>query len=114
MGIISGNNHNDKRELTDLEWCNELYDYLQNKPLPEESGIPNTSGIKLSDTEAFRVIWFLQEHLRVLPDNIERCDVCGDLYDSNQEGTHLEEPFDGNHSFCSCCNSDIPDEYDPL
>ncbi|RZM21769.1 MAG: hypothetical protein EOO88_31575 [Pedobacter sp.] len=112
--IISENNPNDKRGLSDLEWCNELYNYLQDKPLPEEAGIVNTSGINLSEEHAFKVIWFLQEHLRVIPDNIERCNNCGDLYDANNSGYYTEEGHEGMHNFCDACEYLAPIETDEV
>ena len=64
---------------------------------------------KLTEEKAFEVIWFLQEVTRIFPDYIEKCDDCGDLFDSNSEGTYIgdpEEAFDvedlGKH-FCEDC-----------
>jgi hypothetical protein len=109
---ISDNNPNDKRGLDDLQWVNELYAYLQNEELPEDAGFKDkTSGIKLDPEQAMRVIWFLQEHLRILPDHIEQCGVCSDLYDSHSDGEYLEEPYEGVHCFCGTCKYNIPDEY---
>lgn len=111
MKTISENNTNDKRGLTDLQWCNELYDYLQNKPLPEDTGIKGQSGIKLNESQSFRVIWFLQEHLRILPDNIEQCDVCNELYDAHKSGLYIEEPYNASNHFCDGCADQVPEKY---
>jgi len=43
---------------------------------------------QLSEEVAFNVIWFLQEHMGVLPCNYERCSVCGSLYDTMEEGIY--------------------------
>ena len=48
---------------------------------------------KLSPTKAFNVIWFLQEYLHILPDNIEQCDGCKDLFDTDSEGCCLNEDY---------------------
>jgi hypothetical protein len=45
---------------------------------------------KLSQEIAWEVIWVLQEHLRIIPDHIERCDSCGDLFDTWCEGKYSE------------------------
>ena len=110
--VISDNNTNDKRELCDLEWCEELYQYLQNKEIDKEAGIPNKSGIELSPEKAFKVILFLQEHLRVIPDNIERCQCCDDLYDTDCSGLHIEEPFQGMNFFCDSCMERVPENHE--
>lgn len=106
---ISDNNPNDKRELSDLEWVEELYAYLQNNELDKDAGIPNKSGIELSPEKAFKVIWFLQEHLRVIPDTIERCECCDELYDTNCSGLHIENPYQGMHFFCDSCMGRVPE-----
>jgi hypothetical protein len=106
---ISDNNSNDKRGLTDLEWCEELYQWLQGEPI--EGQIPNGFKPKLTPNSAFRVIWFLQEHLRVIPDNIERCQNCNDLYDTYSEGTHIENSYKNMNFFCGCCMDIIPEKH---
>ena len=48
---------------------------------------------KLSSRNAFRVIYYLQEVLCVLPDKFERCKTCGDIFDSEDavgKGLHCE------------------------
>jgi len=49
-------------------------------------GMTMTDQPALTPHAAFSVIWYLQEHLRVLPDNIEMCAVCGELFDADCEG----------------------------
>lgn len=44
----------------------------------------------LSSQEAFSVIWFLQEHLGVLPTNYEMCDACNTIYDEHKGGFYLD------------------------
>lgn len=66
-----------------LEQTQEFYRFLQGHP-PKGMTVPNKP--RLSEREAFSIIWYLQEHLRIIPPNYERCDSCGILYDSNKEG----------------------------
>ena len=69
---------------------NELYEYLRGIGLPKgvRIGLP-----KLSAKKAFEVIWFLQEVIHVLPDHIEQCRVCKELFDAESEGYILSEEF---------------------
>lgn len=106
---LSKSNNNDKRNLSDLEWVEELYLYLQNKELRPEAGVIGKSGIKLTEKKAFHIIWFLQEHLRVLPDHIERCNTCGSLFDSWESGLYWETK--GKH-YCDSCSYLVPINYD--
>lgn len=97
--------NNDKRELSDLERVTEFYDFLQGR---NPDGIL-CKGMKLSKNKAFTIIWFLQEHLSVFPDSIEKCSECGDLYDSYSCGFHSEitEKF-----YCNVCCPPFIDEYE--
>ncbi len=69
--------NNEKRDWSDIEWVNSFYKHLIND-------------LKLNSKKAFRVIYYLQEHLPVFPDHIEQCSVCGELYDSYSAGHHSE------------------------
>jgi len=105
-----------------LEDVEALYKFLQGE-VPECLQIDYPP--KLSEQEAFSIIYYLQEVLFLLPDRYERCDKCGDLYDSNQEGAtisedsepHIVEDDDGNEIekawdeseygfYCDCCRPD--------
>lgn len=44
----------------------------------------------LNSQQAFSVIYYLQEHLPVFPDTIEKCDRCGELFDLFYSGTHCD------------------------
>lgn len=79
--------NNDKRDWSDLQWVNEFYNFLQGK-LPK--GVEMKNPPKLSKKKAFSVIWFLQEKFPVIPDQIECCSACGELYDSYSQGHHSE------------------------
>jgi len=73
------------RESITLEEVEKLYRFLQGE-------IPKGFDIKampnLSPDQAFSVIYYLQEGLRILPDKYEKCcvDGCNTLYDSDSEG----------------------------
>lgn len=69
--------NNDENVLSDIELIYGLYNYLQEE-------------LKLPKKRAFSVIWYLQEQLPLLPDHIEQCSVCGELYDSYAQGHHSE------------------------
>lgn len=79
--------NNDNRDWTDLKWVNEFYEFLQGN-VPE--GITTRPKIKLTKKQAFSIIWYLQEKFPVIPDHIEQCYTCGELYDSYSQGHHSE------------------------
>lgn len=91
---------------------NELYLFLQGKKLP--AGMVCKTP-KLSPNIAFNVIWFLQEHLHILPDTIEQCNCCKELFDSDSEGEYGGDDFDvdrkkkyhGKHFCDNCIPSDL-------
>jgi hypothetical protein len=80
-----------------LEKVEELYRFLQGD---EIEGIHCKSMPRLSQRKAFSVIYFLQEHMNLVPDRFECCVRCGDLYDDHSEG-HYDEKT-GRH-YCSSC-----------
>lgn len=71
------------KEDISLEEVEKLYRFLQGE-VPE--GIYMKQPPKLSERQAFKIIWYLQEVLRILPDTYERCKTCGELYDIDSEG----------------------------
>jgi len=71
-------------EQIGLEQIEEFMDMLTGTGLPDGMRMPCQP--QLSRKEAFSIIWFLQEHMRVLPDNIEQCGVCEELFDCDHEG----------------------------
>lgn len=81
--------NNDKKEWNDLEWLNEFYDFLKGT-IPEGMQIGRGHNPNLSPNKAYTVIWYLQEHFPLLPDTIEQCSSCKELYDSNSSGYHSE------------------------
>lgn len=81
-------------ESISLEDVDKLYQFLQGK-LPDD--IIMKCPPRLSERQAFRVIWFLQEEMGILPSNYERCKTCGILYDTYKEG--------GGDNHCDDCHS---------
>jgi len=100
--------NNDKKEWDDLEWINEFYQFLQGES-PETIKIGKTNQPKLSPKKAFTIIWYLQEHFSVLPDHIEQCSVCKELYDSNNSGIYWESK---GKFYCGGCDYLVPYNYD--
>lgn len=66
---------------TDLEKTQELFAFLQGK-IPDGYKIKQCHRPNLSPDEAWTVIWYLGNLYWQVPDHIERCGVCGNLYDS--------------------------------
>lgn len=100
--------NNDNKTLSDLEWVTELYEFLQGQ-VPAGISIGRGGRIKLTKKKAFSIIWFLQEYFPLLPDRIDQCDKCGDLYDSYSSGYHSEKT--GKH-FCGPRDTYHNDELD--
>jgi len=69
-------------EFTEIEY---FFDSLCGSHLNEKENIAG-----LSPKIAFRIIYELQETLGVLPDDIELCDYCKKLMETNREG-HYDE-----------------------
>lgn len=71
------------RDEISLEQVEALYEFLQGELPPQlhMSRHPHLSG-----RMAFRVIYYLQEVMHIIPDRYERCITCGAIYDSECEG----------------------------
>lgn len=85
----------------DLANTEELFAFLQGI-VPDNVRIPQDKMPELSAEQAWNVIWYLGNKYWRVTDVIERCEVCGDLYDSEQGGGWLgfgEAPY----SFCDGC-----------
>ncbi|HDY67378.1 MAG TPA: hypothetical protein ENH85_06290 [Candidatus Scalindua sp.] len=103
------NHHSEgKKEWTDLEWMDEFYKFLQGK-IPDRITITGGHQPKLNDKKAFTIIWYLQEHFRILPAHIEKCANCKYLFDIDVEGIYWETK--GKH-YCGGCDSLVPENYD--
>jgi len=85
----------------DLERTQELYDLLQGK-VPKGCLIPKDEVPKLTPEQAWTVIWYLGNQYWQVTDRVEKCDVCGQLYHTWQEGECMDF---GNppYSFCGSC-----------
>lgn len=90
---------NEEKQPDPLEKTEELFNFLQGV-VP--SGYSVLHPPNLSADQAWTVLWFIQNQYFQFPDHIERCDVCGRLYNSDAEGDVLDygEPP---HSFCDSC-----------
>lgn len=85
-------------EKVTLEAVEELFDFLQGD-CPKNIKIKHMP--KLSEKEAFAVIYYLQEQMQLIPDIYEMCDKCFRIYDSNYEGTVVAD-----ERFCEDCYYD--------
>lgn len=77
-----------------------LYDMLQGKDLPE--GYLMADQPNLTAEQAFSVIWFLQEHLGIIPQSFEKCDNCGALFDSNCAGHIISDDHEDDRWYKDC------------
>lgn len=88
----------DKHEL---EKVKEFLEFLQGVT-PEGLHIRRGRRPKMSRKKAFTVIWYLQEHFRVLSDSIEMCWDCGELFDTYKEGVYWTAK---GRNYCgNCCH----------
>jgi len=84
------NENSEAEEKTDnyigiCEQVSKLYEYLTGEFRP-----------KLSQNKAFSLIYYLQETIHCLPDTIEKCDVCGELYNTDCEGFWFDDQYELN------------------
>jgi hypothetical protein len=86
-----------KKPVT-IERVEELFSFLQGQAV---EGITCKPMPRLSGRAAFSVIYFLQEHMDLLPDHFERCVRCGALFDTESEGRYVEKT--GRH-YCDGCD----------
>ena len=66
-----------------LEKTDELMDMLTGESLPYDMLMSDQP--QLTRARAFSVIWYLQEHLHIIPDHYEMC-TCGNLFDAHCSG----------------------------
>ena len=86
-----------KQEIT-VEKVQEFFDFLSEGLVSDKISMTNRP--KLGPNKAFNVIWYLQEHLRILPDNFEICAECKRIIDTDSEGYYSEKLF---KHFCNGC-----------
>lgn len=85
--------------LNTMEGCNSLYQWLQGK---EDDDFLFKNQPNLTADEAFAVIYYLQERFHVIPDTIEKCSCCNELYDS--EDADVQEKI-GDERERACCRN---------
>lgn len=88
----------------ELELTRELFAWLQGEQSTEAER-RKWKTPKLSSDQAWSVIHHLGNLYWQVPDAVDRCDVCGDLYHSSQEGRCLDFGRAPYH-FCESCMSE--------
>lgn len=87
--------------FTVLDDANDLYLWLQNNYYdPDMPYFITKFQPGLSAEEAFAVIYYLQEKFQIISETYEQCDMCGRLYDSEEEGILVDDT--GKH-YCNDC-----------
>lgn len=84
-----------------LDQVEELFDFLQGT-VPAGYSLRDDAVPHLTADQAWTAVWYLQNLYWQVPDHIERCNVCGRLFDSHSEGDCLdygEKPY----LFCDEC-----------
>ena len=92
---------------TPLERVEELFAFLQGTA-PDGYRIAPEPMPKLTEEQAWMVIWYLGNLYWQVPDHIERCEVCGILFDTHEQGTCLDY---GDHPYHFCDSCTYSDEY---
>ena len=87
----------------DLENTQKLFDFLQGT-VPEGIILSEHRVPRLTADQAWVVIWYIQNQYCKFDDDIERCDVCGDLYDAAADGECLDYGSPPYHFCGACCN----------
>lgn len=85
----------------DLKKTEELFALLQGE-LPDGCNITRSNRPKLTADQAWTVIWWLGNQYWQVTDRVDRCDVCGSLYNSCQEG-HCLDFGRAPYNFCDSC-----------
>jgi len=84
-----------------VEVIDQLHRFLQGE-VPDGYRIGEERVPKLTADQAWTVIWYVQELHQQLSVEIERCDVCGEIYDSANSGDCLDYG-ESPHHFCDGC-----------
>lgn len=98
-GDLKALKNNDNKDWEELQWIQEFYEFLQGR-LPESLSFPRGHSPKLSKKKAYAIIYYLQEHMPLIPDQYEQCSICGDIYDSSTEGIYWESKC---KFYCGAC-----------
>jgi len=97
-----------RADWDDEQWLTEFFEFLKGTA-PDGIKMGHGHQPKLSPKKAFSIIWYLQEHMRVLPDRIDQCWRCGGLFDSWREGLYWESK---GRNYCGSCDHEVPENYD--
>ena len=84
--LLGATNHSDPVDLVE-----ELFEFLQGR-LPDGYRIPDDHLPRLSEDQAWTVVWYLGNLYYAIPDHIERCDQCGRIFNTWSEGSFREAP----------------------
>lgn len=87
----------------DYENTVELFAFLQGV-VPDDCTIETDHVPRLTADQAWKVIWYLGNQYWQVTDYIERCCVCGELYDTRCDGECLDFGHAPYHFCGSCCN----------
>jgi SAM-dependent MidA family methyltransferase len=80
----------------ETEQVQELMDFLKGDWIPD--GMIFEKRPKLKAKQAFAIVYFLQEHMHILPDCFEMCVVCNSIFDTTSEGYVVGEYDDFHES----------------
>ena len=89
------------KDMDPLALTEELFKFLQGT-VPSGYKVGRRRVPHLSEDQAWTVIWYLGNLYQQIPDFIYRCDVCGELYNSEREGNCLDYGRAPYH-FCNNC-----------
>lgn len=95
-----------RKDQTDLKRAQDLFSFLTGN-VPDDITIKKSGVPKLTDDQAWNVIWYLGNQYWQVPDHIERCGVCGDLYNTHSEGECLDYGKAPYHFCDTCCHGDV-------
>ena len=90
-------------EERDLEFTEELFAFLQGT-VPDRCTIPDDHVPRLTADQAWTVVWYLGNLYWQVTDHVERCCVCGELYNTHCGGDCLDFGAAPYH-FCGSCMS---------
>jgi len=95
-----------RHAVDDLKHTNALFDLLQGR-VPDDCKIKASHVPHLTPDQAWTVIWWLGNQYWQVTDHIERCDVCGDLYDTHCGGECLDWGETPYHVCDECVHDDV-------
>lgn len=93
---VNPKDHRKNERIGEMKDIEGFYEFLQ-----------KDCGLKAD--VAFSVIYFLQETLPLIPDSIERCNDCDDIFDSDKEGQYCDE-CGHHHCDLHMCECEAKDE----